>query len=200
MALRNIVLIGEPVLRKKARKVDRVTPLLEQLMEDMAETMYAAPGIGLAAPQVGVSKRIIVVDVGEENGGLHKLINPKVIFSEGSEIDTEACLSVPGKVGDVERAAKVVVKAMTPEGKYIKIEAEGLFARCLQHEIDHLEGILYVDKAEDIREPEYPEEEYEHEEGAITPEDIEKHKQEEKQKISIPITPQPKAIFEVGGE
>ncbi len=148
MAIKEIVQIGDPVLRKKARKVDKITPLILQLLDDMAETMYAAPGVGLAAPQVGISKRIIVVDIGE---GLLKLINPKILHAEGAEVGPEACLSVLGKVGDVERATDIVVKAMTHEGKYIKIEAVDFMARCLQHEIDHLEGILYVDKATNVR-------------------------------------------------
>lgn len=151
MAIREIVLIGNPVLRKKAKKVEKITPLELQLMDDMAETMYAAPGIGLAAPQIGVSKRIIVVDVGD---GLHKLINPKITHKEGTEVTTEGCLSIPGLVGDVERAARVIVKAMNQEGRIVKIDAEGILATCLQHEIDHLDGILYVDKATNIREPE----------------------------------------------
>ncbi|MCD4785967.1 MAG: peptide deformylase [Candidatus Eremiobacteraeota bacterium] len=148
MAIREIVLIGNPVLRKKAKKIDRIIPLIKQLIDDMVATMYKAPGIGLAAPQVGVSKRVIVVDVGER---LYKLINPKIVSSEGLETGTEGCLSVPGKVGEVERATNVVVKAMNTDGRYIKIEAGGFLAKCFQHEIDHLDGILYVDKATDIR-------------------------------------------------
>lgn len=151
MALREIVITGHPVLRKKAKKVEKITPLDLQLMDDMAETMYNAPGVGLAAPQVGVSKRIVVVDVGD---GLFKLVNPKIIYSEGSEIDAEGCLSVPGLIGDVERYTKITVKATTPDGKTIKIDAENFFARCLQHELDHLDGVLYTDKASNMREPE----------------------------------------------
>lgn len=161
MAIRQIRILGDEVLRKKAKKVDNITPLLLQLLDDMAETMYEEPGIGLAAPQVGISKRVIVVDVGD---GLHKLINPKIVHSEGSEVGSEGCLSVPGKIGDVERFTSIIVKAMDPTGKIVKIEAEGLFARCLQHEMDHLDGILYIDKATNVREPtpgEDDEEEYE---------------------------------------
>lgn len=168
MAIKEIVQIGDPVLRKKARKVDKITPLILQLLDDMAETMYAAPGVGLAAPQVGISKRIIVVDIGE---GLLKLINPKILHAEGAEVGTEACLSVLGKVGDVERATDIVVKAMTHEGKYIKIEAVDFMARCLQHEIDHLEGILYVDKATDVRDATEEEFEEAEEGGHPHPED-----------------------------
>ena len=102
--------------------------------------------MGLAAPQIGISKRIIVVDVGD---GLHKLVNPKIVSSEGSEVDVEGCLSVPGLIGDVERFVKITVKATTPEGKSIKIDAENFFARCLQHEIDHLDGILAISRCSD---------------------------------------------------
>ncbi len=165
MAIRKIRLIGDPVLRRKAKKVERIDSLILQLLDDMAETMYQAPGIGLAAPQVGVSKRVIVADVGE---GLYKLINPKIVLSEGSEIDTEACLSIPDKIGDVERATKIIVKAMGVDGRYFKFEAEGLLARCLQHEIDHLDGILYIDKATNIRKPEPPPEEEPHENNEPT--------------------------------
>lgn len=153
MAIRRIRTVEDRVLRKKSKKVEKVDALLLQLLDDMAETMYTAPGIGLAAPQVGVSKRVIVVDVGD---GLMKLINPKIVKSEGEVEDTEACLSVPGKVGDVTRFKTVTVKAMQPEGSIVKIEAEGLLARCLQHEIDHLDGILFIDKAKNIREPQRP--------------------------------------------
>lgn len=150
MPIRTIRTVGDPILRRKAAKIKQVDPLILQLLDDMAQTMYAEPGIGLAAPQVGVSKRAIVVDVGE---GLIKLINPRITDSEGSDVDTEGCLSIPGKVGDVERATKIMVKAMNTEGKYYKFEAEGLLARCIQHEIDHLDGILFIDKATNIREP-----------------------------------------------
>ena len=170
MAIREIVQIGDPVLRKKTKKVDKITPLILQLLDDMAETMYAAPGVGLAAPQIGISKKIVVVDIGE---GLLKLINPKILHAEGAEVGTEACLSVLGKVGDVERATDIVVKAMTPEGKFIKIEAVDFMARCLQHEIDHLDGILYVDKATDVRDATEEEFEEAEEGGHPDPEDAE---------------------------
>ena len=196
MALRRITLIGEPVLRKKAKKVKKLSPLIKQLIEDMVETMYDAPGVGLAAPQVGISKRIIVVDVGD--GTLYKLINPKIIHSEGSEVGIEACLSVPGKVGDVERYTGIVVKAMTPDEKFIKIEAEDFLARCLQHEIDHLDGILYVDKAENVREA--TEEEFEEaEEGGhgASNEAIERHHEAMKYVETNQMPLQPKKVFRV---
>jgi peptide deformylase len=146
--IREIKVFDEPVLRKKSKKVDRIDPYILRLLDDMTDTMYDAMGIGLAAPQIGVSKRLIVVDVGE---GLYKMINPKIIQEEGSEVTTEGCLSIPGKHGDVERSSKITVKAQMPDGKYTKIEAEGLFAICLQHEIDHLDGTLFTDKAVNIR-------------------------------------------------
>ena len=152
MALMKIRIEGDPVLRKKSKKIERMDPMILQLMEDMAQTMYAAPGIGLAAPQVGINQRVIVVDVGEESG-LLKMANPKVVESEGMCMMVEGCLSVPGLLGDVERPERVVVKAMGPDGKYFRTEAEGMLARCLQHEIDHLNGILYIDKAVSIWEP-----------------------------------------------
>lgn len=157
MALRTIRYYGDPVLRKKAQIVKTIDPLLLRLLDDMAETMYAAKGYGLAAPQVGVSKRVIVVDVGE---GLHKLINPKLQACSGNESGPEGCISLPNIFGEVERFQKVVVKALNPEGKSIRIEGEGLLARALQHEMDHLDGKLFVDTAREMREyiPENPEE------------------------------------------
>jgi peptide deformylase len=169
---------GDPVLRKKSKKVAKIDPLLLQLLDDMAETMYAAPGIGLAAPQVGVNVRAIVVDVGDadEGGGLRMMINPKVVASsEEIEAEAEGCLSVPGYQGMVERPEAVIVKAMGPDGKYYKLDAEGILARCLQHEIDHLDGILYIDKATAIWEPvdeeEAPEEGQEADEQAAADEE-----------------------------
>jgi len=196
MAIREITLIGHPVLRKKAKKVDKITPLVKQLLDDMAETMYKAPGIGLAAPQVGVSKRAIVVSVGEK---LYKLLNPKVVSSEGSEIASEGCLSIPGKIGDVERATSIIVKAMNIDGKYIKIPADGILARCFQHEIDHLDGILYVDRATNVREVV---EEIEEELESPIPEEESEKEHIEKEKAHRMVKAlheydQPKAIFEL---
>ncbi len=162
MALLPIVLDPDPVLRKKAKPVQKISTSIRKLLDDMAETMYAAPGIGLAAPQVGVSKRIIVIDVQAKNGpGLLKLVNPEIIHREGTITWREGCLSIPGYLGDVERSALVRVTALNPEGHKIWIDAEGLLAVCLQHEIDHLDGVLYIDKAENIREitPDAPESE-----------------------------------------
>lgn len=147
MGVYQIVEVGEPVLREKARRVPNITPNVLKLLDNMAETMYDAQGVGLAAPQVGVSKRIVVIDVGE---GLLELINPEIIHREGTETDIEGCLSIPGVKGEVRRAAKVTVKAIDRTGKTVRYEGEGLLARAFQHEIDHLEGILFIDKADHV--------------------------------------------------
>ena len=116
------------------------------ILEDMAETMYASNGVGLAAPQIGISERLITVDTGD---GLLFLINPELVTTAGQERDVEGCLSIPGQSGYVTRAARVVVEGLDPEGRRKKIEAEGLLSRALQHEIDHLDGILYTDHLQD---------------------------------------------------
>lgn len=145
MAIYQIVEIGSDVLRDKAKMVSEITPNIEKLLENMADTMYAADGVGLAAPQIGISKQVIVVDVGE---GLVELINPAVSEqSEEQEVETEGCLSIPGLTGDVARPAKVRVQGLNRKGDAVDIQAEGMLARALQHEIDHLSGILFVDKA-----------------------------------------------------
>ena len=145
MAVYQIVEIGADVLRDKAKMVSEITPNIEKLLENMADTMYAAEGVGLAAPQIGISKRVVVVNVGE---GLVELINPAVVEqSEDQDVETEGCLSIPGVTGDVVRAARVRVQGLNRQGETVDIQAEGLFARALQHEIDHLDGVLFVDKA-----------------------------------------------------
>jgi peptide deformylase len=144
MAILEIKEYGESVLREKSLPVKEITPEILNLIRDMAETMYTAPGVGLAAPQVGVSKRIIIID-GEEEG-LIVLINPTMVKSEGEVIEEEGCLSIPGVYSEVKRSSKVTVKALNKSGEPIKITKEGLLARALQHEIDHLEGILFVDR------------------------------------------------------
>ena len=146
MALRTIRKYGDELLRKKSRKVDIIDERILTLLKDMEETMHAADGVGLAAPQVGILKRVVVIDIGE---GILKLINPEIVETEGTEIDTEGCLSVPGEQGEVERPYKVKVKALNEKGEEIMIEGEGLLARAFCHEIDHLDGILFVDKAID---------------------------------------------------
>jgi peptide deformylase len=156
MAIRKIVTVGEPkepVLHTRAKRVSRFDDTLRKLVDDMWETMREAPGVGLAAPQVGVSLRVLVA---EHEGQSAALVNPEIIkASEEQVLGTEGCLSIPGLVGDnVSRAAAVVVKGRDPNGKEIRVRAEGWYARILQHEIDHLDGILYTDriKPEDVRE------------------------------------------------
>jgi len=144
MAILEIKEYGEPVLREKALPVKEITPEILNFIKDMAETMYTDSGVGLAAPQVGVSKRIILVD-GEEDG-LIVLINPKIIQSEGEVVEEEGCLSVPGIYSKVKRSSKVTIKALNENGDPIEITKEGLASRALQHEIDHLDGILFVDR------------------------------------------------------
>jgi peptide deformylase len=154
--IREILTEGHPTLRKVAKKVDPSEigdPIFQQLLDDMFVTMYDAPGIGLAAPQIAVSKRIFVVDLQDEEDGHGPLvvINPKFTVTEGEIEAIEGCLSVPGKVGDVSRFERVVCTGLDRHGKKISLEGTGLFGRCLQHEMDHLDGILYIDKAKNIR-------------------------------------------------
>lgn len=135
----------DEVLRKKARPVERIDDRILTLLDDMAETMYNAEGVGLAAPQVGILRRVVVIDVGE---GIIELINPEIIEQEGEQVAIEGCLSIPGLSGMVKRPARVVVSALNRHGERIEIEGIDLLARALCHEIDHLDGILYVDKVE----------------------------------------------------
>lgn len=148
MALRNIRLIGDNVLNKQAREVTEITPKIKVLIEDMLDTMYDAAGVGLAAPQVGILKRIVVIDVSPEGDEPIILINPEVIEVSGEQTGSEGCLSVPGKVGIVTRPNYVKVKAFDENMKEIEIEGTELLARALSHEIDHLDGHLYVEKVE----------------------------------------------------
>lgn len=148
MAVYRILEMGDPVLKEKAKAVPKITPNILKLLDNMADTMYDAEGVGLAAPQIGVSKRVVVVDVGD---GLIELINPEILQMEGEDTDTEGCLSIPGIQGDVTRASKVVIRALDRDGKKVEYCGEGLLARAFQHELDHLEGILFVDKADKIR-------------------------------------------------
>jgi len=146
MAIIEILTNQSPLLRKVCKPVAKVTKQIKELVANMEETMKLAPGVGLAAPQVGELIRIIVADVGE---GLHVLINPKVIRSSGKQILVEGCLSLPGIEAPVERASNVVVKFMDLGGKHKEVEAEGLLATVFQHEIDHLEGKLFTDRVAD---------------------------------------------------
>ena len=143
MALRNIREIGDEVLGKVCKEVKEMTPRLKTLIEDMKETMYDADGVGLAAPQVGVLKRIAVVDVGE---GPIVLINPKIVAKDGEQTGPEGCLSVPGKSGDVTRPNYVKVLAFNEEMEPVEVEGTELLARAMCHEIDHLDGHLFVEK------------------------------------------------------
>ena len=144
MAIRKIVEMGkDDILRKHSRKVVKFDHRLGVLLDDMADTMYEADGVGLAAPQVGILKRCVVIDVGE---GLIELVNPEILWAEGEVVDVEGCLSVPGRRATVARPEKVRVHAQDRKGDHIEVEGEGLLARCLCHELDHLDGVLYVDK------------------------------------------------------
>lgn len=144
MAKRKIVLLGEDdVLRKHSRRVEKFDKRLRTLLTDMAETMVDADGVGLAAPQVGVLKRCVVIDTGE---GLIELVNPEIVSMEGSVIGAEGCLSIPGRRCTVERPEKVTVVAQNRNSESIRLEAEGLLAVAICHEVDHLDGILYIDK------------------------------------------------------
>jgi peptide deformylase len=143
MAIRNIRKIGDELLRKKSKKIDEINERILTLIKDMQETMYAADGVGLAAPQVGILKRIAVIDVGQ---GPINLINPEILETEGEYLDEEGCLSIPGQQGNVLRPEKVKVKALNEKGEEFVLEGEGLLARALCHEIDHLDGVLFIDK------------------------------------------------------
>ena len=143
MAIRNIVKVGDDVLRKVCRTQLTFDEKLATILDDMAETMYKADGVGLAAPQVGLLRRFCVVDIGE---GLIELINPVIIEKSGSQKGSEGCLSVPDRYEEVERPMKVTVRAQDRNGKTFTISAEGFLARAFCHEIDHLDGILYIDR------------------------------------------------------
>lgn len=144
MAKRTILNVDtdNETLRKKSREVEKIDERILTLLDDMAETMYDANGVGLAAPQVGILKRIVVIDVGD---GLIELINPVITYKKGEQINPEGCLSVPGKSGTVARPEKVKVRALNRHGEEINIDADGLLAIALCHEIDHLSGTLYID-------------------------------------------------------
>ena len=147
MAILEIKKMGDPVLKRISVPVDRVTKKVRSLIDDMAETMYASEGVGIAAPQIGISIRIAVVDVDKHR---YELINPVIIEREGSVTDSEGCLSFPGIYGEVERAEKIKVEYTNRYGKHHKLEAEGLLARCIQHEVDHLDGKLFIEVAKNI--------------------------------------------------
>lgn len=148
MAKLRIVKVGDEILRKKCRPVEEITPKITRLLDDMAETMRAANGVGLAAPQIGILRRIVVIEV--EEGKLIELINPKIIAFSGEQVGNEGCLSVPNKWGIVKRPMHVTVRATNRHGEEFDITGSELLARALCHELDHLDGKLYIDIATDI--------------------------------------------------
>ena len=150
MAILEIVKAGDPGLKQECEIVDKIDSKIRKLLTNMAETMYKADGVGLAAPQIGVNKCIVVMDVGDENG-LIEMVNPEIVEKEGSMIDSEGCLSVPNVFGDVERFEKVTVEYLNRWGKKRRLTATGLLSRCIQHETDHLKGVLFIDIAKSIR-------------------------------------------------
>jgi peptide deformylase len=148
MAIYQIIKENNKILRTKAMEVTKINTNIHKLLNNLQDTMYFYKGAGLAAPQIGISKRVIVVDTGE---GLIEIINPSIVNSEGREVGTEGCLSIPGIFGEVPRAAQVLVTGLNRHGKEIKIKANNYLARALQHEIDHLDGILFIDRAVKIK-------------------------------------------------
>ncbi len=144
MAVYQVVTMPDEVLRARARQVSKINEGVFRVLDNMKDTLYAENGVGLAAPQIGISKRLVVIDAGDN---FMELINPEIIAQEGEQTRSEGCLSVPGIVGIVQRAEKVVVKALNRQGEEMTLEGTGLLARAFQHEIDHLDGILFIDKA-----------------------------------------------------
>jgi peptide deformylase len=158
MSIREICKYPDPVLRKKTQPVEKIDPALEQLIDDMIETMHAAPGVGLAANQVGVSLQLAVIDLtsseDRKKGKPHPIlviINPEILSQEGAVVEEEGCLSIPEYAETVKRAAKVKVRAKDRQGRPFELEAEGLMAKALQHEIDHLNGVLFVDRLSPLK-------------------------------------------------
>ena len=150
MALRNIYIDGDPILRKKCRPVEEITPRILQLLDDMHETLEKAQGVGLAAPQAGVLRRIVIVEIGDKK---YEMINPEIVATKGKQEEIEACLSVPDKYGLVKRPAWVKVRATDRNGNVYEAEGDGLMARCFCHELDHLDGTLYIDRAIEMYDP-----------------------------------------------
>ncbi len=152
MALRNVLVVenDNDSLRKRSREVEKIDEKILTLIEDMKETLYDKNGVGLAAPQIGILKRIIVIDIGE---GPIVLINPVIAYQKGEVVDVEGCLSVPGVWGTVNRPQEVIVRGMNPDGEMVEMKGEGLLAKAFCHEIDHLNGIIYTDKVIDFIDP-----------------------------------------------
>lgn len=151
MALREIRKEGDSILKKRAKEVLEINENVRTLLDDMLETMYHNDGAGLAAPQIGILKRAVVIDVGE---GPVEMINPKIIESDGEQVEIEGCLSIPGVLGEVRRPARVVAEALDRNGNLVRVEGEGLLARAICHELDHLDGILFTEKVIRFVEPE----------------------------------------------
>jgi peptide deformylase len=155
MALLDIIGTDNPILRRPAKKIKQITPQISRLIDDMVETMRDAPGLGLAAPQVAQSVRLFVAEIEEDadtpgSGKLYVLVNPEYLFKSGEMVaGNEGCLSVPGYAGEVERHTSVVVKGLDRHGRKVKLKAEGWLARVFQHEIDHLDGVLFIDRIDD---------------------------------------------------
>jgi peptide deformylase len=146
MALRNLRFNGDEILRKKGREVSVIDNKIKMLLDDMLDTMYENDGVGLAAPQVGILKRVVTIDV--DDGNIYRMINPKIIKSSGEQTDQEGCLSVPETKGMVKRPLNVTAVYTDEEGNEVTVEAEGLLARAICHEIDHLDGVLFIDRTE----------------------------------------------------
>ena len=157
MALRNIVKDGDPILRKVCRPVEKFDERLASLLEDMAETMHAADGVGIAGPQVGMMRRLCVVDCYDDEGVI-ELVNPEIIAASGEQTGSEGCLSFPGHNGAISRAKHVKVKAQDRHGEWFEMEADDMLARCIQHENNHLDGVTIMDLATHFYEDDYPEE------------------------------------------
>lgn len=151
MAIRQIRLLGDPVLRERCRKVDEVNQEIRQLIDDLIDTMYEADGIGLAAPQIGVSQRVFVYDIREEEHAPGVLVNPRIIETSGKVRESEGCLSIPDLSEIVERHVNIVAEGLNREGQPVRLEADGLLSRCLQHESDHLDGILFFDRISPLK-------------------------------------------------
>jgi peptide deformylase len=157
MGLRRILKFPAPALKQPAGEVAEIDGQVDELLRDMVETMYAAPGVGLAAPQIGVAQRLITLDVDHDNPGEHllKLVNPVIVEQEGTVVWEEACLSVVDYSAEVRRSARVLVRAWTPDQREVAIEADGLLAVALQHEIDHLDGKLFIDRLSALKRESY---------------------------------------------
>lgn len=150
VAILDVKKAGDPVLKQVCQPVDKFDNVLRRLLDDMAETMYNKNGIGLAAPQIGKAIRVVVIDA-DDKRGLIEMINPVIIRKEGTVVDSEGCLSLPNIFGDVQRYSKVTVEYFNRRGKKQKLTGTDLLARCIQHELDHLDGVLFIDKAKSIR-------------------------------------------------